>query len=146
MGENPVRRSFPGSVDPAIHESARASVESAHELVREVRCAYLASDWERADRLTAAAVERTTQALCMVQNIMPPSTLDLRLSRQMTMRLFGERTADEIFNRLDRYLRGDNDLVVDDWPEDDETAERRVRRSLAVSSEYVALVDCYICM
>ncbi len=113
--------------------------KDAWDIVVEARAAYLAGEWSQADDRLRAAIKTAAEALILYYNLEPTAPDSYELAQRACREVFGDRLINRIFDRADILSSlmplGD---VVDDHD------SREARRSVAASSELVALVESYV--
>lgn len=122
-------------------EPALRVCRDAWNKVIESRAAYLRNDWDGADTALREAFSVGTQAMLLRYELAPVGEYDFETSQRLNRVVFHERVVDGIYERarILRYM-----LPLD--PEISEDKARLVRRAVAASSEYVALVEGLVYM
>lgn len=120
-------------------EQPMMTIRVAWDKVVAARAAYLREEWEESDVQLRMAFARSTQAIFESYDLELTRFADLDLSHRVAVEVFGERMVDPIFDRA-QLLRRMMPIRV----EVTEDMEARVRRSVAASSEYVALTEGYV--
>lgn len=123
---------------PSSHVYSLPTIKRAWECVVEAREAYLSACWERADREVKNALCVATEALVFYHEFSIGGTCELDVARRIGIEYFGERLGGPIFENAE--IIGRRLSLADEAAESDAKA---VRRSIAASSEYVALVECF---
>ncbi len=132
-------------IDEGVVESAPSSrqntvptIRRAWECVVEARQAYLEARWEGAEAKIRDAFCVATDALVGYYDLRVRTGSSFDTARRIGADYFGERVSEPIFDKA-LILSGMLPLA----PEVDTEQAREVRRSVAASSEYVALVECF---
>jgi len=124
---------------PGAKEHAMPTIALAWDSVGEARAAYLDSEWELADEHLRKAFCTATEALVCHYDLELARKCDFEMAERLGSEYFGERVARPIFDKA-RILR--SMMPLDKCIPEREGKE--VRRSVAASSQYVALVECFI--
>ena len=123
---------------PGANEYTSRMLRSAWDSVVEARSAYLAAQWERADSQIRTAICIATEALVGYHGWRLSKTCEFDTARRIGAEYFGSRLTEPMFERA-CILRG----MLPLGREIDDSEAREVRRSVAASSEYVALVESF---
>lgn len=134
-----IERGVVRQLDEGGKEPALQICRIAWDKVVASRAAYLRNDWGTADTELRDAFILGTKAIMLRHEMEPIGEYDFELSQRLNRAIFHERMIDGIYERA-RILRSMLPLE-DEIPE--QTA-RLVRRSVAASSEYVALVEGFV--
>ncbi len=123
---------------PLSRPHSMPTIRRAWECVVKARMATLSSEWELADQEIRHAFCVATDALAFYHDHTTGGSCGFETARRIGTEYFGERLAEPIFYRAS-VLREMLPLE----PELDPAQAREVRRCVAASSEYVALVECF---
>lgn len=120
-------------------EESMPRIRRAWDRVVEARAAYLRNDWDATDTRVREALFVATDALFAYSDFKPAAEIDMDFAYQTAKTAFTLRLAEPIFDKA-RLLRSLMPLPDEISPE----TARFVRRSVAASSEYVALVESHV--
>lgn len=134
-----IERGVVRQLDEGGREPALQICRIAWDKVVASRAAYLRNDWGTADTELRDAFILGTEAIMLRHEMGPVGEYDFELSQRLNRTIFHEGMIDGIYERA-RILR--SMLPLED--EIPEQKARLVRRSVAASSEYVALVEGFV--
>ncbi len=132
---------FVRSVDYGGRDRSLDRIKKAWERVIAARAAYLCNDWRETDDQLRQAFVVGLHAVLLREDLEPACDYDLEIVQRVVREMFSEPMVDSIFERA-RILR--NMMPLD--PILPDTQSRLVRRSVAASSEFVALAEGYCFM
>jgi len=128
-------------VDDGGRQPSLEMVRTAWDTVVAARAAYLQGDWDETDRLLRASFVAATYALLKREDLDHVREFDFETAQRLTREMLGEQVVDRIYEKA-RILRNMMPLGEHIGERD----ARLVRRSLAASSEYVAMIESYCFM
>ncbi len=134
-----VERGVVRELDEGGREPALQICRVAWDKVVASRAAYLRNDWGTADIELRDAFTLGTKAILLRHDMEPIGDYDFELSQRLNRDIFHEGMIDGIYERA-RILR--SMLPLDQ--EIPEEKARLVRRAVAASSEFVALVEGFV--
>ena len=123
---------------PHMTEAYKPYVSEAWGCVTRARESFMAKDWEKLDFWSRLACTIGATAMCYSRGYEPAREFDVRLARDYCFDTFGT-SGDEVFTRAEivgEFLPVDYEI--------DESRHRLFEKSLASTSELVALIECHI--
>lgn len=123
---------------PDAHGTTPQTVRSAWESVVDARDACLAGRWEQADSAIRKAICVATEGLVAYHGWRLSSACEIETARRIGDQYFGSHLTGPMFEKacmLREMLPLESEL--------DEDRVREVRKSVAASSQYVALVESF---
>lgn len=128
-------------IDDGGRKPSMDMVRRSWDVVIAARAAYLRGDWEGTDAQLREAFIQATYAVLKREELDPARDFDFETSQRLSREIFGEQLIDGVYERA-RILRAMMPLEERLGERD----ARLVRRSVAASSEYVAIVESYCYM
>lgn len=130
-----------GLVRPSetARERALPTCKHAWDRVVEARAAYLAGEWERADERLRSAMKTATEALFYYHDYEPTAPDSYELAHRACREVFSDWLVERIFDQAE----GLHELLPLEDTVDEETSHA-IRRSVAASSELVALIESFV--
>lgn len=128
-------------IDDGGRKPAMDMVRRSWDVVIAARAAYLRGDWEGTDSQIRNAFIAGTYAVLKREELDPARDFDFETAQRLSREIFGEALIDGVYERA-RILRAMMPLEERLGERD----ARLVRRSVAASSEYVAMVESYCFM